>query len=56
VLRDRTTERKFTDLLGRKFELMQRLRGDLTPKDRADIERELAEVEAILNDLDPLLS
>jgi hypothetical protein len=52
VLRDRTTEHKFTDLLGRKFELLQHLRGDTTLEDRADIERELAEIDAILNDLD----
>ncbi len=52
VLRDRTRERKFTDLLSRKFELMLRLRGDPTLEDRADIERELAEIDAILNDLD----
>jgi hypothetical protein len=52
VLRDRTRERKFTDLLSRKFELMLLLRGDPTPEERADIERELAEIDAILNDLD----
>ena len=52
MLQDQTIERKFVHLLGRKFALMQRLRDDPTPQERSDIERELAEIDAILNALD----